>query len=223
MKHNKSGFTLVELLVVIAIIAILMSLLFPALSRARVKARLISCTNSLEQIYRGFATWANENDGYCLSADIGRFTNRRNISVVLGESHVKSKKVFKCASDREYYSEADNRQSYSYWTENGFHDDTHPPQTLGGPIHLWLWNGMINTKRASIVKLVHDGDPWITLYSTAHGCSENYTRHFQSKRENTVFHDGHVKDRPTYIGDPRKDPVYMVGPANWGFLPGEYP
>ena len=60
----RKAFTLIELLVVIAIIALLMSILMPALSRVKQQARTVSCRANLRQWNLFFSMFTQDNNGY---------------------------------------------------------------------------------------------------------------------------------------------------------------
>src|SRR5262245_63305020 len=60
---GSSAFTIIELLLVIAIIAVLVSLLMPAISKARMHAVDLQCRNQIRQLMLAWHLYADDNDG----------------------------------------------------------------------------------------------------------------------------------------------------------------
>jgi len=59
----RSGFTLIELLVAVAMIGLLVALLLPVLSKAKIKAQRVNCLSNLRQIGMGWTMYYHDNSG----------------------------------------------------------------------------------------------------------------------------------------------------------------
>jgi prepilin-type N-terminal cleavage/methylation domain-containing protein/prepilin-type processing-associated H-X9-DG protein len=109
------GFTLIELLVVIAIVALLLAILLPSLSMAKVSAKRITCGSNLKQLSLAWMTYLDNYDGYFYQGiranlDYGGWRGLKNwwprpLNKYVGFSdpngvNQDSAKVFCCPADR---------------------------------------------------------------------------------------------------------------------------
>jgi prepilin-type N-terminal cleavage/methylation domain-containing protein/prepilin-type processing-associated H-X9-DG protein len=118
---SAAGFTLIELLVVIAIIAVLVSILLPALSGAKAKGQQILCLNNYRQLQLCWQMYADENndaltpnatvsggnrEGFIATRDTwingNAFTDSTSTNVENGVlfPYNRSTKIYKCPADR---------------------------------------------------------------------------------------------------------------------------
>ncbi len=75
MKSRNRAFTLIELLVVIAIIALLLSVILPALNLAKEKAKNLSCRANLRSLAQAFRLYTEKNDGRVFGYGSGGVNN----------------------------------------------------------------------------------------------------------------------------------------------------
>jgi prepilin-type N-terminal cleavage/methylation domain-containing protein/prepilin-type processing-associated H-X9-DG protein len=111
MRHNptrpaprKRAFTLIELLVVVAIIALLISILLPALSNARQQGRAVACAANLRSLGLAVTLYADANRGWLPEWGFGHGGGNARAEFswlkTMGREYAEQQNVLRCPIDR---------------------------------------------------------------------------------------------------------------------------
>ncbi len=198
-RFPRTAFTLVELLVVLAIIAVLASLLLPALGRAQASARGIACTGNLRQLGIAVRAYAEDHQSILPAAELLPTVPRnparplpRICDVLAGElgaggaSGTNTSRVFRCAADRSSRFR-DQGSSYEWNSDlNGRRMD----ETRNAQVHLVQ---VFASSDGDVLKSEVNTNLAFPPTSTPllYDYEENHPRPPRSAR-NAVFMDGHV-------------------------------
>lgn len=208
MRLEKNEFSLIELLVVIAIIAILVSMLMPALRKARESAQTIQCRSNLKNIGLATHNYLNENDGwfptyYYLSGGAPAFWFQF-IGSSLGEKNYScSARIWACPANPNNGLKAWNYTNlpYGYNAALGYYDRTGGIGDSGTRQKVRV--NEVKHPSELIVAGDSDGDKY---YDSMFGAAGMIPGNWHRNGANIVFVDNHVDWRKT---------ISLIKNPNW--------
>jgi prepilin-type N-terminal cleavage/methylation domain-containing protein len=193
----RHAFSLVELLVVIAIIAVLASLLLPALGRAKGKAQNAVCISQLRQLGTATRLYADDHDGRLPHAEllpslpVDPQHPLPRICDVLGTyagkaTSTNSASVFRCPGDR-FNMFAREGASYEWNVELNGHrmDETRPAHIRIVKVEVVNGDVLASTNDQRVLRFPPETTPLLLDY-------EDFHPRLPKSGKNVVFMDAHV-------------------------------